>query len=51
MIGLGALTASILFGWVWQRWNATAAFDMGAVFALIAAMILFFVRPPSVRPD
>jgi len=47
MIGLGALPASVLFGWVWQRWSAGAAFSVGAGFALIAALILLFVQPPA----
>jgi MFS family permease len=41
-IGLGALPASILFGVVWDRAGAPAAFIMGAGFALAAALGLSF---------
>jgi MFS family permease len=37
-IGLGALPASLLFGWVWDRAGAARAFEMGASFALVAAI-------------
>jgi MFS family permease len=37
-IGLGALPASLLFGWVWDRAGAPAAFVMGAALALAAAL-------------
>ena len=39
-IGAGALPASLLFGVVWQRFGAPAAFVMGASFALAAAAVL-----------
>jgi MFS family permease len=37
-IGLGALPASLIFGYVWDRAGPTAAFTMGAALALIAAL-------------
>jgi MFS family permease len=37
-IGLGALPASLLFGYVWDRAGAPAAFVMGASLALAAAV-------------
>ena len=37
-IGLGALPASLLFGYVWDRAGAGAAFVMGATFAMAAAL-------------
>ncbi len=37
-IGLGALPASLLFGAIWDRWGSAAAFDFGALMALLAAM-------------
>jgi MFS family permease len=37
-IGLGALPASLLFGFVWDRAGAPAAFVMGASLALAAAV-------------
>lgn len=46
-IGLGALPASILFGVVWDRVGAPAAFAMGATLALVAAAGLLAVRISS----
>jgi MFS family permease len=39
-IGLGALPGSVVFGLVWQRWGAPAAFGMGAALATLAAGLL-----------
>jgi len=47
MVGLGALPASLLFGWVGQTWSYSNAFLMGAAFAGIAAVLLFFVGSPK----
>jgi len=44
-VGIGALPASLLFGWVWQQFGDPAAFGMGAVFALAAALLLWRLRP------
>ena len=44
-IGLGALPASLLFGYVWDHAGAPSAFVMGAAFALTAAVGLLFVMP------
>lgn len=44
-IGLGAFPASLLFGAVWDRVGAEAAFIMGASFALIAAIAMWIVAP------
>ena len=47
-VGLGALPASVLFGVVWERWGAAAAFQMGAVIAALAAVaMLLVVREPN----
>ncbi|MBI3603921.1 MAG: MFS transporter [Nitrospirae bacterium] len=43
-IGIGALPASLLFGWVWQRFGDPAAFGMGAVIALAAMLWLWPLR-------
>ena len=43
-IGLGALPASLLFGYVWDRAGSATAFMMGATFALAAAAGLLLVR-------
>jgi MFS family permease len=43
-IGVGALPASLLFGWVWERFGDPAAFGMGGVLALAAAFGLWRLR-------
>jgi len=37
LIGVAALPASVLFGYVWDTWSAAAAFGMGAAIAVVAA--------------
>ena len=44
-IGLGALPASVIFGAVWDRWGAVAAFELGAALSAVAAVALVFVVP------
>ena len=39
-VGFGALPASLLFGLVWERFGAGAAFAFGAGLALLASMML-----------
>ena len=46
-IGLGALPASVLFGVLWDRWGAPAAFTLGAGLAGVAALGLLAVIPPG----
>ena len=50
-IGLGALPASLLFGYVWDHAGASSAFVMGAGFAMAAAvgMMLLGTRSPGSR--
>ncbi|HEY3112814.1 MAG TPA: MFS transporter [Gemmatimonadaceae bacterium] len=48
-IGLGALPASLIFGWIWDRSGAPSAFVFGATLALIAALLMAFVAPASRR--
>jgi MFS family permease len=44
--GLGALPASIIFGFIWQRYTPLAAFGCGAALALVASVLLMLlVRP------
>jgi MFS-type transporter involved in bile tolerance (Atg22 family) len=51
-IGLGALPASLLFGYVWDHAGAGAAFVMGASLALAAAVGMLLVVPqPHGRPS
>jgi MFS family permease len=45
-VGVGALPASLLFGFVWDRVSARAAFEVGAALAFAAALVLLAVRPP-----
>ena len=46
-VGIGALPASLLFGFIWQRLGPPAAFGIGALLAFLAAVLLLvFVRPP-----
>jgi len=40
MLGIGALPASLLFGWIWQSWGDAAAFGMGAGLAFAAGLLL-----------
>ncbi|NTW67099.1 MAG: MFS transporter, partial [Nitrospirae bacterium] len=39
-VGFGALPASLLFGLVWERFGAAAAFGMGAGLALLSSVML-----------
>jgi len=45
--GNGALPASMIFGFIWQRFNPLAAFGFGAVLASIAAAALLFMVKPG----
>ena len=44
VVGLGALPASLIFGFVGQTWGYPTAFALGAGFAGLASVMLFFVR-------
>lgn len=44
-LGIGALPASLLFGFLWDHWSSTRAFDFGALVALAAAAGLALVVP------
>lgn len=48
VIGLLAFPASLVFGWIWQRWSSSAAFAVGATLALAAALLLFALRPARI---
>lgn len=45
MVGLGALPASLIFGFVGQSWGYPQAFLVGAAFAGTASLLLLGVRP------
>ena len=44
-IGLGALPASLIFGWIWDSYGAASAFLFGASLALVAAVLMAIVAP------
>lgn len=44
VVGLGALPASVLFGFLWHAFGVAVAFDVGAAFAIAASALLFCVR-------
>ena len=48
-IGLAALPASLIFGWIWDRWGAESAFVFGATLALVAAVLMAIVAPGGRR--
>jgi MFS family permease len=50
IVGIGALPASLLFGLVWQKFGAAAAFGMGASLAMLASVMLsrLAVKRPEV---
>jgi len=50
IVGIGALPASLLFGLVWQKFGAAAAFGMGASLAMLASVMLSMlaVKRPGV---
>ena len=47
IIGVGALPASLFFGWLWYRFGSASAFMVGAGLAAMAATILFFMPMSS----
>ncbi len=46
VVGLFALPASLLFGFVGQTWGYPVAFTVGAAFAGLASFLLLFVKKP-----
>jgi MFS family permease len=46
VVGLGALAASLVFGFIWRQWSAAAAFYSGAGIALLAAGLLARLHLP-----
>ena len=50
-IGLGALPASLIFGWIWDRSGAPSAFVFGATLALIASVLMAVVAPGRPRAE
>jgi MFS family permease len=50
VVGIGALTASLVFGLIWKQWGAPAAFYTGAGLALLAAGLLGRIGIPHRAP-
>jgi MFS family permease len=50
-LGVGALVASVLFGFLYQRLGAPVAFGTGAGLAAIAAVLLGFIATPPAGAD
>ncbi len=48
-LGLGALPASVVFGLVWERSGAEAAFVMGATIAAVATVLFLVLVPKRTR--
>jgi MFS family permease len=46
-IGVGALPASVIFGFAWQQAGARTAFGMGAILACLAAFLLVVFIPTA----
>ncbi len=46
-IGVAAMPASVLFGWLYKDFGALAAFSTGAALAMVAAMLLMAVKQPA----
>jgi len=51
VLGLGSLAASLLFGVVWTRVSAPAAFYTGAALAAVATVLLYAAGPSSARAE
>ncbi len=49
-LGLGAFPAALLFGALWDRFGAPAAFTVGAALALVAAAAIAVAAPRRPRP-
>jgi MFS family permease len=47
VVGVGALTASLIFGVIWSAYGSSAAFGVGAALALAATVALLTVVPRS----
>ena len=50
IVGLGALCASVVFGLIWTRASADAAFLTGASLAVVATLLLYFWVPDEENP-
>ena len=48
-IGISALPASLIFGFIWKAAGFKAAFIMGSTLALVAAVMLLFLKTPKIN--
>jgi MFS family permease len=48
-IGISALPASLIFGFVWKVFSFKTAFIMGAIIAIVAAIMLIFLRTKKIE--
>lgn len=49
LVGVAALPASVLFGYVWEAFSSAAAFGMGAAIAVLAATWMAMPQRPNVH--
>lgn len=50
ILGIGALPASVLTGYLWQSFGPTTAFSTGAIFTGIAAILLLLLKVAAPAP-
>jgi MFS family permease len=50
-LGLGALIASVMFGFLYQRFGAPVAFGTGAALAALASALLGVIQAPAIGDD
>lgn len=48
--GIALLFASVLAGWLWDRYGLSTTFYMGAVFAAIALLGILTIQPSKIQP-
>jgi MFS family permease len=46
-LGIAALPASLIFGWLYQSYGSYIAFGTGAILAVTSALLLTFIRQPD----
>jgi MFS family permease len=49
VVGIGALPASVLTGWLWDRWGSPVAFSVAGGLSAIAALLLVQLSPALER--
>jgi len=51
LVSFPQLPASLLLGILWQKFNATVAFSVGASFAILGGFLLLIFIPAKTRED